>query len=70
MFGILLDLTDIHNLLNKYEKIMLSLIRIKLSYSCKNRNRRVTVMKIKKKKKDGWQMVVTFIMQRPNMYIF
>ena len=46
-----MDLTDIHNLLNEYEKIKLSLIRIQHSYSCKNRNRRVTVMKIKKKKK-------------------
>ena len=34
----------------------------------KNRNRRVPI--IKRKKKDVWQTVITFILQRSNMYIF
>ena len=61
-----MELPYIHNKLDKYEKIKPSSICILHSYSCKNRHRRVTVIK-KKTEKDGWQTVITFILQRPNM---
>ena len=51
-----MELPYIYNLCDKYEKIKPSSICILHSYSCKNRNRRVTVIKkgIKKIKKKKW----------------